>query len=566
MEPDPAATILLLEDDSGTARLEQLRLERAGYKAVIATSAAEGFGKISQGGIELIVLDQRLDLGASGLEFYRQVIAAGYNVPAILVTGMEEGNLLLEALRSGVRDFVPKTDNFLDHLEPIVSRVLDQVRTEHELAESRIVAREQEARRLELEREIAQRRRVEQALRDAEEHLRLMVDELEAERQALEEADRRKDQFLAMLAHELRNPLAPISNAVQLMRVEGPNGPSFAWSIEVIENQVRHMTRMVDDLLDVSRITRGKVVLQKELVKLADVVDLAVEASRPLIKDYGHHLTITLPDQPVVLEVDPARLAQVLANLLNNAAKYTDRGGVLALTAMLHAQEVEIRVRDNGIGISSDLLPRVFDLFTQADQSLSRSRGGLGIGLTLVRSLVEMHHGRVSASSAGLEQGSEFVVHVPLPASPLARDLGGEEAVNRQAPELLRRQILVVDDDRGNATSLAMLLRALGQEVYMACDGLTALELARRHRPALALVDIGLPGMDGYELARHCRMEQDLQQITLVAVTGYGKEEDKHRSQRAGFDAHLVKPVNLDDLRRLLSQAELFAHKTYRRD
>ncbi len=241
------------------------------------------------------------------------------------------------------------------------------------------------------------------------------IDDLKRLEEALKDADQRKDQFLAMLAHELRNPLAPISNATQIMRVEGPNGPNFQWSIDVIEDQIKHMTRMVDDLLDVSRITRGKVVLQKELIELAEVVQLAVEASRPLIQDYHHELTITLPPESVILDVDPPRMAQVLSNLLNNAAKYTDEGGQIALTAQQIDNQVIIRVRDNGIGISPELLPEVFDLFTQGDQTLSRSRGGLGIGLTLVRSLVEMHDGRVTAHSDGPGLGSEFEVRLPLP-------------------------------------------------------------------------------------------------------------------------------------------------------
>jgi signal transduction histidine kinase len=255
------------------------------------------------------------------------------------------------------------------------------------------VARENETLRRELEHEIAQRKRLEEALK---------------------EADLRKDQFIAVLAHELRNPLTPISNAVQIMKVEGLNGPHFDWSVQVIEDQVKSMTRMVDDLLDVSRIVRGQVVLQKEPVELETVVELAVETSRPLIENRHHHLSVTLPAHPVLLEVAPARMAQVFSNLLNNAAKYTDEGGEIALSAEQAGREVVIRVRDNGIGISPDLLPHVFDMYAQADLTLSRSRGGLGIGLTLVRSLVEMHDGHVAAFSRGPGQGSEFTVRIPL--------------------------------------------------------------------------------------------------------------------------------------------------------
>ena len=659
----------------------------------------EGLDQVAKGDIELIVLDQRLSSGTSGLDFFRQVKESGYNVPAILVTGLNDENMLIEALRAGVRDFVPKTPQFLDHLAPVVIRVLDLVRTERELAESRVIAREHEARRRDLEHEIAQRKRVEQALREAEEYLRLMVESVKdfaiftvdpqgrivswnpgaerlfgyaepeilgqhlnvlftpedraagipereiasaaakgrasderwhqckdggrffasgvvtpifdeenklrgftkiarditerkqaeeavreaavrlkaivetavdgiitidqrgiiesmnpaAERifgytheeavgrnvtmlmtgpeqsehdqylenylrtgqqkiigtirevrgrkkdgsifpmelavsetrlgvrriftgivrditdrkrmeEALRDADQRKDQFLAMLAHELRNPLAPISNAVQIMQLEGPNGPNFRWSTEVIEDQIKHMTRMVDDLLDVSRITRGKVDLQKETIALAEVVDLAVEASRPLIEDYRHQLTITLPPEAIIVEVDPARLAQVLSNLLNNAAKYTDEGGQISLSAETAGDEVIIRVRDNGIGIPTDLLSRVFDLFTQADRTLSRSRGGLGIGLTLVRSLVELHGGRVTALSGGLGQGSEFMVRLPRASSSAVPSHPLNSAHPERGVQVPRRRILVVDDKRTTPRALSCCSRLWGKK------------------------------------------------------------------------------------------------------
>jgi PAS domain S-box-containing protein len=382
------------------------------------------------------------------------------------------------------------------------------------------------------------------------------IDDRKRMEEALKEADQRKDQFLAMLAHELRNPLAPISNAVQIMKVQGLKGPNFDWSVKVIEDQVKHMTRMVDDLLDVSRITRGKVVLQKEPVELETVVGLAVEASRPLIEDCRHRLTVALPEHPVLLEVDPARMAQVLSNLLNNAAKYTDEGGDIALSAERDGREVVIRVRDNGTGIAPELLPHIFDMFTQADQTLSRSRGGLGIGLTLVRSLVEMHHGRVAVHSRGTGLGSEFTVRLPVSAEAPAEAPDGGPPADDAIFQLPRRRILVVDDNRYNANSLGVLLRTLGQDVEMAYDGPAALELVRRRRPDLVLLDIGLPGMDGYEVARRCRQDEDLRRIVLVAMTGYGKEEDRRRSQEAGFNAHLVKPVNLEDLRVLLTQPE----------
>jgi PAS domain S-box-containing protein len=793
------ALILLVEDDPGVARLEQLQLERAGYAVVTATTASRCLERVAAGGIDLIVLDQQLDSGWRGLDLFRQIKEAGHDVPAILVTGLQDEHLLVEALRAGVRDFVPKTPNFLNHLEPIVSRVIRQVSTERDLAESRILARESEARRRELEHEIASRKRVELALREAEENLRLMVEsikdfaiftidpagnivtwnsgaeqlfgyseaniigrsiaelfvpedraagvpeqeiaaaaakgratderwhirndgsrffasgalapifdedsnlrgftgivrdmtefkkslaernrlvaELGAERallnslldkapvglgffdsdlhilrinpalkemtgldpadqlghtlqealpalesdfcealrqvlstgqsiinkeidfepagktarsrywlcsfypvktadgtilgvgsviadiderkrmeEALRDADQRKDHFLAMLAHELRNPLAPISNAVQIMRIEGPSGANLDWSIDVISDQIKHMTRIVDDLLDVSRITRGTVVLRKESIELERVVDLAVQASRPLIENYKHELHVTLPPESVVLDVDPARLAQVLANLLNNAAKYTPEGGRIELSAALAGSDVLLTVRDNGIGIAPELLPTLFDLFVQADQSLSRSRGGLGIGLTVVRSLVEMHEGCVTVRSDGPGKGSEFTIRIPLPHSSAIAARNSKTPAQGPARALPRRRILVVDDNLRNAATLQKLLSALGQEVHTAHNGLDALEMARSHHPNVILLDIGLPIMDGYQVARICREDPALSTIILVAMTGYGKAEDRRRSRLAGFNAHLVKPVGLDDLALLLEHTPM---------
>ena len=388
------------------------------------------------------------------------------------------------------------------------------------------------------------------------------IDDLKRLEEALKDADQRKDQFLAMLAHELRNPLAPISNATQIMRVEGPAGPNFDWSIDVIEDQIKYMTRMVDDLLDVSRITRGKVVLRKELIELREVVELAVDASLPLIQSSNQELTITLPSESVILEVDPPRMSQVLSNLLNNAAKYTGEEGQIALIAQKIESQVIIRVRDNGIGIARELLPEVFDLFTQGDQTLSRSRGGLGIGLTLVRSLVEMHDGRVTAHSDGPGQGSEFEVRLPLPLHTKAVSPDSSAALTELVSPLPRRRVLIVDDNRDNASSLELLLGALGQEVYTADDGPTALQLTQTHRPEIVLLDIGLPGMDGYEVARQCRRDPALDQMILVAMTGYGKDEDRRRSEEAGFNAHFVKPVSVDDLRSLLRHPHVIVRPT----
>jgi PAS domain S-box-containing protein len=377
---------------------------------------------------------------------------------------------------------------------------------------------------------------------------------------ALREADLRKDEFLAMLAHELRNPLAPIRNAVQIFRGVGLPGPELQWATEVIDRQVHQMTRLVDDLLDVSRITRGKIELRRERVELAAVVSSAVEASRPLIEKLGHELIVTLPPQPVQLDADPTRLAQVLSNLLNNAAKYTDNAGRIRLTAEVQNHHLLIRVKDSGIGIPAEMLPRVFEMFTQVDRSLERAEGGLGIGLTLVHRLVEMHGGTVEARSDGPGKGSEFIVCLPLGVDvndqePEGRTEGRTEGRmdDERAVAAVTRRILVVDDNWDSAESLVMFLRMLGNDVHTAHDGLEAVEVAATFRPDVVLLDIGLPRLNGYEAARQIREKSGTDEIVLVAVTGWGQDEDRRRSREAGFDYHLTKPVDFDALQRLLA-------------
>jgi PAS domain S-box-containing protein len=371
--------------------------------------------------------------------------------------------------------------------------------------------------------------------------------------QELKEADRRKDEFLAMLAHELRNPLAPVRSALHILGMQGVGAAASERARQMIERQVHHLVRLVDDLLDVSRIMRDKVELRRERVDLRQVVERAVETVQPLIESQRHTLSIELPSAPVWLDADAVRLAQVIANLLNNAAKYTDPGGRIALRAEREGDEAVIRVRDNGVGIAPDALVHVFDLFMQAERSIARSQGGLGIGLTLVRRLVEMHGGRVMAVSAGLGQGSELVIR--LPALPEA-SAAAEPQPGQAAPEAetRRRRVLVVDDNVDVADSLAMLLELLEHDVAVAHDGLEAIDKAESFRPAVILLDIGLPGLSGYDTARRLRERPEFRDTLLVALTGYGQEEDRRRSREAGFDHHLVKPVNPDDLVRLIGE------------
>ncbi|MGH8468864.1 MAG: ATP-binding protein [Gammaproteobacteria bacterium] len=386
-------------------------------------------------------------------------------------------------------------------------------------------------------RDISERRRVDNELRQ------YAAD--------LAEIDRRKNEFLAMLAHELRNPLAPIRNAVQVLQLTGGDAGAVKSASAMLERQVGQMVRLVDDLLDVSRISRGKIELCKEQVELASVVNQAVEAARSLVECIEHELTVTLPPQPVYLNADPTRLAQVVGNLLNNACKFTNKGGRVCLTVEREGEQAVIRVRDNGIGIATDHHSRIFDIFTQVDTSLERSVGGLGIGLMLVKNLVEMHEGMVEVHSAGLGQGSEFAVRLPIlveTAKPPP-----EPTVSEPTPTTARR-ILVVDDNRDSAESLAMLLNLMGNETHTAYDGLEAVEAAATVRPDVILLDIGLPKLNGYEACRRIREQPWGKNMVLVALTGWGQEEDRRKSREAGFDGHIVKPVDHAALTKLLAE------------
>jgi signal transduction histidine kinase len=393
------------------------------------------------------------------------------------------------------------------------------------LMEDAIQARE------EMVREIAERRRVEEELRDA---------------------DRRKDEFLATLAHELRTPLAPIRNSLGILRLTGVENASSQHVCEMLERQVNHMVRLVDDLLEVSRITRGIIELRKEGAELAAVVQNAVEASKPLIESAGHRLTISLPSEPIILNADPVRIAQVFTNLLNNAAKFTKAGeGQICLRAARNGSSAVVSVKDNGRGIPAEMLPKVFDLFTQVDRNYNRSQSGLGIGLTLVRSLVEMHGGQVAVKSEGPDLGSEFIVRLPIEVAPARRN--ARNACGSAPTPIAPRRMLVVDDNQDAAESLGVLLKLLGATVSTAHDGAAALEAMRNDRPSVVLLDIGMPVMDGIEVARRARERPEGRDVTLIALTGWGQEADRRRSHDAGFDFHLVKPVDLAALREILA-------------
>jgi signal transduction histidine kinase/ActR/RegA family two-component response regulator len=367
----------------------------------------------------------------------------------------------------------------------------------------------------------------------------------------LRQADRRKDEFLALLAHELRNPLAPMRNAVNYMRVKDSIDPDLTWCRDVIDRQTSQLTRLVDDLLDVSRITQGKVKLRRETVNLAEVVTDAAESSRPLIDSHGHQLIVTLPQHPVRVDGDAARLIQVVSNLLNNAAKYQNDGGLIEVTLSSSDGVGSITVRDRGVGIEPELMSHVFDLFWQAERTPDREQGGLGIGLSLVRNLVEIHGGTVRATSDTNGGGTEFEVRLPaLPEAAVVDSPRRTEAMPEEAAAL--RRILIVDDKQDAADSMAMLLRLCGHQVLVAHGAHQALEIAAAASPSVVLLDIGLPEMDGYEVCRRLR-KQGMADTQIIAMTGYGQDRDRQLSQEAGFDAHTVKPVDLDEVLKLLA-------------
>jgi CheY-like chemotaxis protein/nitrogen-specific signal transduction histidine kinase len=373
---------------------------------------------------------------------------------------------------------------------------------------------------------------------------------------ALQDADRRKNAFLATMSHELRNPLAAIANAARLLELAGRGEPRLDAARDVLGRQIAHLVRLVDDLLDVSRIATGKISLRREPVDLAGVVARAVETALPQVTERRQRLTVSVPPEPLWVDGDPVRLAQVVANLLANAVKYTGEEGRIELglgriaEAMPTAAAV-LRVKDTGIGIAPEVLPRIFDLFSQGEPDLARPEGGLGVGLALVRELVALHGGSVRVASAGPGEGTEFEVRIPMIAAPARAPAAPAERPAR--PGTGARRVLVVDDNQDSAESLAALLEVLGHEVHAAHDGRQALELAGRLAPDLVLLDIGMPEMSGHEVARRLRADTGLRNTVLIALTGYGTDEDRRASREAGFDGHLVKPIDFDALERILA-------------
>jgi signal transduction histidine kinase len=524
--PDKA-NILLVDDQPAKLLSYEAMLGELGETLITARSAREALDLLLRTDVAVVLVDVCMpELDGFELASLMRDHPRFQRTPIIFVSGVHLTDFdRIKGYACGAVDYIPV---------PVVPEILRaKVSIFADLYRKTL---ESERLRADLERRVAERtaelEALAEGLRDRERELR--------------EADQRKDEFLATLAHEIRNPLAPILTSVQLMRL--PELPEKQRSVarDIIERQVGHLVRLVDDLMDVSRITRGVITLQRDRLDIAEVIARAVETSRPLLDARSHKLHVSLPEESLFVEGDLTRLSQVVANLLNNSAKYTDDHGHVELTVTAQGDDVVIRVKDSGVGIRPEALPKVFELFTQIEARANQAGGGLGIGLALVRRLVEMHGGRVTAHSDGVGRGAELVVTLPLAADRRGMSVATPEPVAIVTKE--PRRVLVVDDNREAADSMALLVSIAGHEVRTAYDGDTALSTAADFAPDLLLLDLGMPGLTGYEIARHIRHQPWGKDIALVAVTGWGQERDRRRTADAGFDAHLVKPVGSSEL------------------
>jgi two-component system, sensor histidine kinase len=541
--PSPASArdILVVDDNAANLLAIEAALADLGLGLIAAHSGREALATLLERDVALILLDVQMP-AMDGFETAAAIRARerSRRVPIIFVTahGDDEATML-RGYRMGAVDFLYKPIH-PDVLRAKTSVFVELARTTDELR----AAQGREYRRVLID----ERRRWEaETIRREIAHQRRIADELERVNAQLAEADRKKDEFLAMLAHELRNPLAPIRTSLELIAT-APDRPVAPRIRAILERQVDHLTRLVDDLLDVARITAGKIELRREPVRLDDVVAHAIVTSQPMIDDRQHRLQVAAPPAPVGVVGDPVRLAQAIANLLNNAARYTPRGGRIELTWGEDGGQVFVRVTDNGRGIPAELTASIFDMFVQ--QRADGDAGGLGLGLTLVRRLVELHGGQVGAASPGVGRGSTFEIR--LPASPAAATAGAGVAPPAPAPVRRTLRAVVVDDHQDLRELLADLLASWGHEVATASDGPSGLAMIRECRPDVALLDIGLPGMDGYAVARALRAELGSATIRLVAMTGFGQQADRERALAAGFDLHIAKPATADALRNAL--------------
>ncbi len=534
--PTEKVNILLVDDQPARLLSYESILSELGHNLISARSGREALERLMAHDFAVVLLDVNMP-GMDGFEVASMIHEHPRfeKTPIIFITGVHINEMdRLRGYTLGAVDYVSI---------PVVPAIL---RTKV------AVLVELYCQRSELQR--LNQHLTEANARLAEAHSTLQAEktrELEELNAQLREANRNKDEFLAMLAHELRNPLASIHNAVQLMRKPQLPATQLGWARDMIERQLGHLTRLIDDLLDVARITRGKINLAREPVPLSTVVTRALETVQPMLSRQGHELALNVAEEPLFIDGDPTRLIQIVGNMLSNAVKYTHAGGRIELTAGRCGEDVEIRIRDNGIGIDPELIPTVFNLFAQASGGEPGNQAGLGIGLALVKRLVELHGGHVEAHSDGVGKGSEFTVRFPrMPSDAATAPVKPALAVTKEGA---LRRILIADDNRDALESLAQLLQLDGHEVYQAADGLEALAMATRTRPDLAMLDIGMPGLDGYEVARRIRTEDWGHTITLVAVTGWGQDADRRRSQEAGFDSHWVKPLDAQKLAALLN-------------
>jgi signal transduction histidine kinase len=524
--------ILLVDDQPAKLLSYEAMLSDLGENLIKASSGREALEHLLKHDITIVLMDVSMpeidgfELAEMIRQHPRYRKTAIIFVSAVHLTDLDR----LKGYESGAVDYVSV---------PVVPELLRaKVSVFAELYRK---TREFERLNRELEERVAERTN----------ELQEAVDKQKELADKLREADRRKDEFLALLAHELRNPLAPVQNAVSVMRIKGTEDAQLLWCYDVIERQADQLKRLVDDLLDVSRITQGKIQLRLERVDLEAVIAGAVETSAPLINAQHHQLRVHLPDEPLAVQGDASRLTQVVANLLNNAAKYQNEDGIIELSARREGPDAVIAVRDRGIGLSPEMLSEAFELFAQGERTPDRAQGGLGIGLSLVKKLVELHGGTVRAASDGPGCGAEFVIR--LPRLDDGTQPATDTATNHATPSgPLRHNILVVDDNVDAAESLGMLLTLDGHGVTIVHDGVQALDTALRNRPDVVLLDIGLPGMDGYEVCRRLR-SAGFGGTRIIAMTGYGQDKDRQRAMEAGFDEHTVKPVEFGKLKALLA-------------
>jgi signal transduction histidine kinase len=561
--------ILLVDDQPGRLLSYEAILEGLGQNLVKATSGLEALRLLMDQEFAVILLDVSMP-DMDGFETAAMIHQHPRfeKTPIIFVTALPQTDMdRLKAYQLGAVDYVlvPVVPEILRTKVSVLvelytkrrelqelNRTLETANTE--LAQANSTLQAEKTRELE---------RANAELESANQVLQMQIAERERLERVLREADKKKDEFLAILAHELRNPLAPIRNAVQMMRVKPLQDPELAWCRDAIDRQIELLVRLVDDLLDISRITQGKIKLQKTRADVASIVAQGIETLRGQIDARGQELVLELPDEACWIEGDVPRLAQVVGNLVSNASKYTDEGGTIRLRVEVEPGDAgasgrsgggyaAIRVTDTGIGIPPEMLSTLFQLFAQVDSTIDRAQGGLGVGLALVRSLVEMHGGTVSAHSDGPGKGSEFVVRVPLSTSPVEpADAPAVGSVPRDGC----RRVLVVDDNEDSAASMALLLQSVGHAASTANDGHAALEIAEQSRPEVVLLDLGMPGLDGYEVAKRLRSQPWGKDVLLIALTGWGQQEARDRSRTAGFDAHLVKPVEFDALLRIVNRS-----------